>query len=202
MRRLLPLGWLCAALMILGTLVLGYLLPDYNLVTNTISEIGEIGTPFYYQYKVLDTLGAVLILLFAVGTYLFSTKQKLSTVPAIFLICFAMSNVGASFFPTPHPLHNVFGLSTTIGYFTPLMVYRSWKDTFGVYFKRISMIFFIWVLVTIFLNLSPLFTRSLYPMEYYGLVQRSLVYPFYLYCAYVSIRLSIYDNEKTKSTAL
>jgi len=110
MRKLLPLGWLCAALMILGTLVLGFLLPEYKLVSNTISEIGEIGTPFYYQYKILDTLGAFLFLLFAIGVYLFSTKYQLSRVPAIFLICFAMSNIFASFFPTPHPLHNVFGI--------------------------------------------------------------------------------------------
>ena len=39
------------------------------------------------------------------------------------------------------------------------------------------------------LNLSPLFAPTLYPLEYYGLVQRALFLAFYGWCTYLSLAL-------------
>jgi len=197
MKNLLSLGWICATLFILGSLILGSLLPDYSLVSMTLSEIGEVGSAFYYQWKALDTTCAILILLFAFGTFMFCARHQLSYMPAIFLLAFALSNVGGSFFPSPHPLHNVFGISTTVGYFSPLIFYKYWQETLGAQFKRVSLIVFIIVITSIFFNLSPLIARSLYSMDYYGLVQRSLGYTFYLYCAYVSIKMISFDKKQS-----
>ena len=43
------------------------------------------------------------------------------------------------------------------------------------------------ILLSIFLNLSPLFARDLYPLQYYGIVQRSAFVIFYGGCAYIGI---------------
>ena len=56
----------------------------------------------------------------------------------------------------------------------PLALAISWRK-FGVLREIVqtSWVVAILLFVSIFLNISPLFTRDLYPLEYYGLVQRS-----------------------------
>ena len=44
------------------------------------------------------------------------------------------------------------------------------------------------VSITIILNLSPIFMRDLYPLEYYGIVQRVLLVAFYGWCLYLGLR--------------
>jgi len=187
MKNLLTLGWIAPVLFIFGSIIFGYLLPDYSLVSQTISEIGEEGSPFQTQWLIYDLMIAILLFLFAYGVFLFSKKHQLSYIPSLFIFFFCLSQVGSSYFASPHPLHNVFGLSTTIGYFSPLIFFIFWKNSLGKKFKSIALLTFILVILGIFLNLSPLFAPNLYSMEYYGLVQRFLVYGFYIYYAYVAI---------------
>ena len=76
-----------------------------------------------------------------------------------------------------------------VGYFSPLIFTLLWKNELGIRFKTISLIAFILIVLGIFLNLSPAFAPSLYSLEYYGIVQRFLLFTFYIYCAYISISI-------------
>ena len=187
MKNLLSLGWITSITFILGTFILGSLLADYNLVSQTISEIGEKGSAVYMQWQLFSMIIGVLLMIFSIGIISFARGNNLSFIPGIFVLFAGLSEFGIAFFPSPHQLHNVFGLTMTIGYFSPLMFFLLWKDKLGIPFKRFSLIAFILIILGIFLNLTPAFAPSLYPLKYYGLVQRFLIFTFYIYIAFIAI---------------
>ena len=186
-KRLLHFGWIFTLIFILGVFVFGSQLEGYNPVSQTVSEIGERGSPFYMQWLVFSIFNNTLFVLFAIGIISFAKRNNLSITPGILVLAYGLSQFATDIFASPHPLHNVFGLSMLIGYFSPLIFALRWKSQLGSIFRWISIVSFILVLVGIFLNLSPVFAPSLYPLEYYGLVQRFLLFTFAGYCAFVSI---------------
>ena len=107
-------------------LVLGALLANYNPVTQTISEIGEKGSAFEVPYKIANLIVAGCFLLFFHGVYRFSAARQLSLVPAFMLGFFALTQLGVSTFESPNPLHNLFGISSMLGFFTPLALAITW----------------------------------------------------------------------------
>ena len=200
MNNLLQAGWLAGIGFIFGTLLLGNLLTDYNLVSQTVSEIGETGSPLEGTFKLFSFMISILLILFSIGLLAYSRKNSLSLVPGFLLLTFGLAEFGIGLFPSPHPLHNVFGLSLTIGYLSPLFFFFLWKNKLGDRFKWISLLVFLLVLLGIFLNLTPAFAPELYPLKYYGLAQRFLLYTFYGYCAYISIStLQYYAVNKSRT---
>lgn len=181
-------GWIAGASFIIGSLLLGSLLPEYNPVSQTVSEIGESGSPLSMPWHLFSVSIGLLMIFFAGGIILFAKQNKLSILPGIFMLSYGLSQFGIGFYPSPHPLHNVFGLSMTLGYFSPLVFALSWKNKLSQQFKNISIITFILIILGIFLNLTPAFAPTLYPLEYYGIVQRFLLFTFYIYCGYVSVK--------------
>jgi len=188
-KKLLSLGWISLIAFILGTSILGSQLEGYSAISQTVSEIGEKGSPLYLQWQIFSTGIGCLLILFGSGIVSFAKKSDLSIVPGIFILLAGLSQFGVGVFPSPNPLHNVFGLSMTVGYFSPLIFALRWKTQLGIRFKRLSLIAFILIVLGIFLNLTPAFAPSLYPLEYYGIVQRFLLFTFYIYCAFISISL-------------
>lgn len=188
MKKLLSLGWITSITFILGSFVLGSLLVDYSFISQTISEIGEEGSPLYLQWQIFTLIIGLLLVMFSIGIISFGSQNKWSIIPGIFILFAGLSEFGIALYPSPHPLHNVFGLSLTIGYFSPLLFFLLWKDKLGTSFKRYSLIAFVLILLGIFLNLSPVFAPQLYPLEYYGLVQRFLLFTFYLYMALIAVK--------------
>ncbi len=186
-KKLLSLGWITAIAFILGTFILGSQLEDYNPISQTVSEIGEKGSPLYLQWQIFSIGIGCLLILFAIGIVSFAKKKNLSIVPGMFILVYGLSQFTIGLFPSPHPLHNVFGLLMIVGYFSPLIFAMRWKNQLGLTFKRLSLIAFIVILFEVFLNLTPAFSPSLYPLEYYGIVQRFLLFTFYIYCAFISI---------------
>ena len=185
-RKILSLGWITTVLFIAGSLVLGSFLADYSFISQTVSEIGQEGSPLKLTWQLFSLLIGLLLILFSLGIISFARRNKWSVVPGLFVLFAGLSEFGIALFPSPHPLHNMFGLSMTIGYFSPLIFFLLWKNKLGASFKWYSLFAFILIVLGIFLNLSPMFARDLYPLEYYGLVQRFLLYTFYLYLALVA----------------
>ncbi len=203
-RTILSLGWITAVLFIAGSLLLGSFLADYSFISQTVSEIGQEGSPFKLTWQLFSLLVGLLLILFSLGIISFARSNKWSVVPGLFLLFAGLSEFGIALFPSPHPLHNVFGLSMTIGYFSPLVFFLLWKDKLGVPFKWYSLLAFILIVLGIFLNLSPMFAPDLYPLQYYGLVQRFLLFTFYLYLASVAlnaIKVSSSLRREGKKTA-
>ena len=181
---LLIAGALAPALFFSGIALLAAQLPDYSHVSQTVSEIGRMGSPMQTAWTVMNLAVALCFALFAIGLYGVARSVKLSPLPAYFMASFAISCAGLAWFSSPHPLHNIFGLSCLIGYFSPLVLAICWRKQASLRsLNRFSLVSFVLVLVAIGFNLAPAFSASLYPLEYYGLAQRALFVVFHgLWC--------------------
>jgi hypothetical membrane protein len=177
-RHLLLFGTL-AGLLFFGTVyALAIAVPGYSHVSDTVSEIGQVGSPVERLFQVAMLAVDLCIVAFGLGLFYFARSHEASIVPAALVAYFGLMEIGLHVFPSPHPLHNVFGLSLTSA-----LVNVSWLAT-------------ALILISIFLNISPLFTRDLFPLEYYGIVQRSAHVLFFGWCAYVSIRCFLFSDSR------
>jgi Protein of unknown function (DUF998) len=186
-------GPLAAAILAVGIVGLGLMVPDYSQVRQTVSEIGEMDSPARIPFAVVLCSVAACLLVFAFGVRHVSMKAVHGTWSAYLIGCMALSAAGVGIFAFPHPLHNVFGESELIGYQAPLAFALAWRgDT-----KARPLIVFSWVLfalvwVSIGLNLSSLMRHSgiwaeIKPL--YGLVQRSLFAAWFTWCAGIGLLL-------------
>jgi len=196
-RTLLSLGWIAAIVFVLGSILFGYALEGYSPISQTVSEIGKVGSPFYAAWQMFSVAVGFLLILFAVGIYLFASKNDLSIVASIFIMVYGLAQFFVGVFPSPHTLHNVFGLSMILGYLSPLVFAMLWKNRLGAQFRGVSIGAFIMILLGIVFNLSPIFDPTLYPLQYYGLVQRFLIYCFYFYCAFLSFSMLRWSPDLT-----
>ena len=191
MKRLMPLSGATAALVFFAAVyLLGGLLENYSHTSQTVSEIGRAGSPAEVQWRVANLLVAAGLLVFAVSIRNFASTRNVSQLPALFVAFYALSVAGTGLFATPHPLHNVFGLSLLIGYMAPLVTALTWRSQAELRsVAAVSAISWCIVVLAIALNLSPLFAPSLYPLEFYGVVQRGLFVAYYGWCCYLSLTL-------------
>ena len=188
MTRLLQpriLGLLIAFLFIIGSLLMGYLLENYSFYSQTLSEIGSLSSPMKIPFQVLKIVVAILILLLSASLLNLARRNNFSVIPTLFLFAYGLSDLGLALFPTPHPLHNVFGLSLILGYLSPFFFGILWPNKVATNFRAVSLLFFALIILGIFLNLSPIFRPDLYPLSYYGIVQRFLVFSMLIYLAYL-----------------
>jgi hypothetical protein len=198
-RFCLIFGLIVGAVFIGTATVLGALLPNYDPITQTISEIGEKGSPFETPFKIANLFVAVCFVLFSYGVYRFSVARQLSLVPPLLLGFFAATQLGVFTFESPDPLHNVFGISSTLGFFAPLGLAITWPSTSNLRVLRsASSVVAVLILIAVALNLSPLFIQMPYIVAHYGLVQRSILV-FHFWCAYLAIILFRNAREPTHS---
>ena len=113
------LGLLCGPLaaIILGVGIAGLALmvPGYSQVHQTVSEIGQMGSPARVAFAVLLCAVALCLVIFAWEIRALSLRAGISAAGAYLIVCMAVSAAGVGVFAHPHPLHNVFGLSELIG---------------------------------------------------------------------------------------
>jgi hypothetical membrane protein len=114
-------GPIAILLFIAGTLAIGTVTPGYSHVRQTVSELGEVGSPGQVAFSALLCLIATCLVIFASAIARSHRRLGCSTLPAYFVVAMAISCAGVGLFSYPHPLHNVFGLSETVGLQAPLV---------------------------------------------------------------------------------
>lgn len=180
-------GPLSAAILLAGIAGLAQGVPGYSSVRQTVSEIGEVGSPERLAFALMLLVFAACILVFAAGLRRACLGSRCSTLSAWLTGLMAVICVGIAFSPFPHPLHNVFGESELVAYQAPL----AWAVTWRRESQERPLVVFSWVMailmwVAIVLNMSVLDrTGALYTFEkpVYGLVQRLLFVVWTLWCA-------------------
>jgi hypothetical membrane protein len=186
-------GPLAAAVFAFGIVGLGLVVPGYSQVRQTVSEIGEVGSPARIPFAILLCVIAACVVAFAVGLREVSASAGRSRWAAYVTGLMAVSVAGVGVFAFPHPLHNVFGISELIGYQAPLLLALTWRGDA----RLRPVVMFSWVMVAlvwvaIALNLSSL-DRSgavwahVKPVN--GLVQRALFAAWFGWCAGVGVML-------------
>jgi len=190
-QALLYCGALSGLIFISVTLMLGRLLPDYNSLSQTVSEIGQVGSPFQLPYAIM--LGSVCLcgLAFSYQALKLAQSQGLSIVPLILTASFAVFDAGFALYPSPEPMHNIVGALHLFGYSSPLILTIVWRK----YFKsnqltNFSGIAFLSIVIFICLGIFQLPSP-----EYFGVIQRGIIYSYYGWLAWLSITLARQINN-------
>jgi hypothetical protein len=100
-------GPLAAALFGAGVIVLPVMVPGYNFVHQTVSEIGEIGSPARIPFASMLCCVAACLLIFASGIRDISAATGRSQLTAYLIAFMAIPSAGIGIFAYPHPLHNI-----------------------------------------------------------------------------------------------
>jgi len=186
-------GPIAAALLSAGIFAVGLITPDYSHVRQTVSELGEVGSPGQVAFSVLLCLVAACLIVFASAVARSLRESGHSTLPAWFLGAMAVSTAGVGLFAFPEPLHNIFGMSETVGYQAPLVAALVCKtDPRAKRIKVFSIIMYAAVLLAIAINLIALVR----PAEiwgqikpFFGVVQRSLFASWFIWCTGYAVLL-------------
>ena len=186
-------GPLAGAILFFGIIGLALLLPGYSHVRQTVSEIGEIGSPARVPFAIMLCCVAACILVFASAVRDLSVTARHSRWAAYLIGFMALPAAGVGVFAYPHPLHNIFGISELIGYQAPLVFALTWRrDPRVKTVVAASWIFSVLIWVAILLNLSSLDRQGLiwaYVKPLNGLAQRFLFAGWFGWCAVTGILL-------------
>ena len=179
-------GPIAALLLFAGIFAVGLVTPDYSHVRQTVSELGEVGSPGQVAFSVLLCLVAACLIIFA-GAVAHSLRELgRSTLPAWFLGAMAISTAGVGLFAYPEPLHNIFGMSETVGYQAPLVAALVCKtDPRAKRIKAFSIVMYVAVLLAIAINLVALVRPAEIWSQikpFFGVVQRSLFASWFIWC--------------------
>jgi hypothetical membrane protein len=192
-RYRLLFGPLAAAVLCFGIAGLARLVPGYSHIHQTVSEIGEVGSPARIPFTILLCCVAACILVFASAVRDLSIAAGHAPVSAYLIASMAVSAAGVGVFAFPHPLHNVFGLSELIGYQAPLALALAWRrDPRAGTLVAFSWIMFALSWIAIGLNLSGMAPHGpvwAYVKPVYGLAQRALFAAWFGWCAGVGLLL-------------
>jgi hypothetical membrane protein len=184
-------GPLAGIILGLGITGLALLIPGYSHAHQTVSEIGEIGSPARVPFAIMLFCVAACILVFASAVRDVSITGQRSQLAAYLIGFMALPAAGIGVFAYPHALHNVFGLSELIGYQAPLVLALTWRrDPQAKTLVALSWIFSALVWGAIALNLTS-FVQPVwaYVKPVHGLAQRALFAAWFGWCAVVGILL-------------
>ncbi len=120
-------GPLAGGVLFVGIIGLALMVPGYNQVRQTVSEIGEVGSRARVPFAIMLCCVAACLVVFASAVRELSVKLGHSQLAAYFIGYMALPAAGIGIFAYPHPLHNVFGLSELIGYQAPLILSLTWR---------------------------------------------------------------------------
>ena len=186
-------GPLAGAIFFVGITGLALLVPGYSQVRQTVSEIGEVGSPARVPFAIMLCCVAACIMVFALAVRDMSVEVGHSQLAAYFIGFMALPAAGIGIFAYPHPLHNVFGISELISYQAPLILALTWRrDPRARPLVPLSWILYVVICAAIALNLSSLDRQgpvSAYVKPVHGLAQRALFDAWFGWCAVVGLLL-------------
>jgi hypothetical membrane protein len=183
-------GPIASVILLAAVGLLPLMVPGYDAVRQTVSEIGEVGSPARWPFTASLLLIALCLLIFA--SAIWQLQGQRTRIGAVLVGAMAISVGGVGMFAFPHPLHNVFGETELIGYLAPLAFAISAKSRT---ISWLSWLAFALLWASIATNLGYLgllgegVRAELHPVlqPAYGLVQRSLFVIWFGWCAVVGL---------------
>lgn len=182
-------GLIAGLILAVGTIVLALMVPGYSHVRQTVSEIGEVGSPARVPFAILLCCVASCILVFAAAVREWSVQAGITSWAAYLIGYMALPAAGTGVFAYPDPIHNLFGISELIGYQAPLFLALTWRrHTQTKTIAFVSWIFYVLICVAIVLNLTSLVRYDpiwTFVKPVYGLVQRALFAAWFGWCGVI-----------------
>jgi hypothetical membrane protein len=193
-------GAIAASVFFIGIIALASFVPGYNQVRQTVSEIGEVGSPVQIPFAVFLCLIAICVVVFGTAIRNLLRQNGHSQITFYLILVMAICAAGVGVFAYPHPLHNVFGTAELIGYQAPVALWLSLRcDSINSLLAKISLFGVVLVWIAIVGNLA-VFDRGgeiwAYIKPFYGLVQRSLFGAWFIWSATLGIAMYSGHTEK------
>ncbi len=194
LRSRLMFGLVATVVLWSGLVLLPLMVPGYSSIRQTVSEIGQVGSPARIPFAVMLVVLAACLLLFAWGLRDVSIQLRRSSAAAYLAGFMAVSSLGVGIFAFPHPLHDVFGMSEIIGYQAPWVLALTWRRI-----ERVrAVVAFSWIMAAfvwcaIIANLGVFdWHGALQNLErpVYGIIQRSLFFTWFVWLAGASLMLA------------
>ena len=179
-------GPLAALIFVAGVAGLAAAVPGYDSVRQTVSEIGEVGSPAQVPFSVMLWIVAAAVAVFCLGLRKAALDQGCSPWAAYIAAGMAICAAGIGVFAFPHPLHNVFGIAELIPYQAPIVFALTWRrnpDARGPVVFSAVMAVVVWIAIV--LNLGTLDRHGVLwttVRPIYGIVQRGLFASWFLWC--------------------
>jgi hypothetical membrane protein len=197
-------GPIAAVLFFFGVLGLSLLIPGYSHVHDDISPIGRIGSPLRVPFSAVLICYACSLLIFASGVSNVAGRAGTSRVPAYLVAFMAFTQIGIAIFATPHPLHNMFGIASMVGFLAPLAMAVSWRrDRSARTLVVVSYVLGFLVLASIIVGLSELFPQlHLWQLveSVPGLVQRSLAVTWLMWLIVSGLLMRRWESGSAESS--
>jgi hypothetical membrane protein len=186
-------GPLAAVMFTIGIIALALLVPSYDQIRQTVSEIGEMDSPMRWPFTAMLCVVAACVAVFAIALRRASLDARHNTVSAWLTDWMAVVSIAIGIFAFPHPLHNVFGMSELIAYQAPLAFALAWRnDPRGRGVVSFSWLMYLLLWISLAFNMAQIIHggalwNTIKP--FYGLVQRSLFACFFIWIAGVGFAL-------------
>ena len=192
-------GLLAIALYVVTVVVLGLLTPQYSHVTNLVSDLGRIESPYHMAFGILLGTVGVLFVLSSVGFFdgvrTISGNLMLSIAIGVAVGAIGVGLIISAIFPLPDARHGGFGLARLF-FLVPLLVaIATWKKTDLSSFKVFNLGSFIAMLASI-----PIF-RFFIENGQMGFGQRITVFIMYGWFTITSYYFLRFADEKNQVSA-
>lgn len=165
-RQLLNFGTITAILFWLSTIIAGFLHGHYNHLTDTVSELGALGTRSNLFMTIALSIATVTGLFFSVGLYRACRQMRMNIIPALTVISIPFSFAWVAIFPSGTELHSTGGNAMLLLYLGMLLALLLWRGK-ELLTMRLWSFMSLLLLLMIFLRFVPPFRG-----QYEGLVQR------------------------------
>jgi hypothetical membrane protein len=177
--------------------------PGYDSASQPISQLGQLGAPLRIPFAAVLIVTAILQLLFSFELRSRAKAAGASQAAFYLIVVASLCAIGGAIFPTPLPLHKLFGWGIVIGYFAPFALAIGWRRFPGTRLViGASVLFGTISLTATVLAFSPLYSAALGEaiQPVYGLVQRAIHFGWYGWLAATGLLLlGKLESERSES---
>ncbi|MET3502746.1 putative membrane protein [Mucilaginibacter rubeus] len=152
----------------LSTIVCGFVHGNYNHFSNTISELGAIGTKSETLMETFTLLNTVLSVFFMAGLFIACSQLGLNILPVFGVIGFPIMFGWAAIFHAGNPLHSASGPVFLLLYAGALLSAILWRGEEFRQIRKLSLLS-LGIMLLIFIRFIP---SAIIQNNYTGLIQR------------------------------
>jgi len=191
-KTLLTMGTVSAAVFWIGGTIAGFIHGNYNPVSDTVSELGALGTKSHLFMTVVMYISGLAGILFTIGAVRACRKTGINILPAISTISIPLTTIWAAVFPmgtNEHPMAGPVVFVIYIGVIISLFVWRERKLRSLYIWSVISLV----LLLGIFLRFTAFFPY------HEGLIQRFAHLGWSVWFIAINVQLAKLLNKPVKS---
>lgn len=167
-KPLLYTGIIIPIIFWLSTIICGFVHGNYNHISNTISELGGIGTKSETLMETFTLLDTVLSVFFMAGLFIACSQLQLNILPIFGVIGFPIMFGWAAIFHSGNPLHSASGPVFLLLYIGALLSVILWRGNEFRQIRKLSLLS-LCIMLLIFIRFIPSATIQ---NNYTGLIQR------------------------------